>query len=350
MTKNNRKYKLRQLSWLVGAIAVIFVFFLFLIWVVYRYNGTNRLLTSFEKFLPFPAAYIKGAGFISIAEIKSDDTAVKKFYESQDFSQLGLRIDFNTDQGKNRLKIKEKDIINKLIENKIIETLAQKRGISVDDATVNQEVDDGIAQYGNRENLMSELSRLYGWSIADFEKKVVKPELYAEKLSETFSSEIDTSKQQAKINDLYDRVANKKEDFTKVAQGFSEGDSAKDGGDLGWSTRDQLITEVADKAFSMKIGEISNVITSPLGFHILKLEDKKTENGDDMVHLRQIFVKTDTFADWLKSQTQKYLVAVFLHDYEWDSGVGQIVFRDQGLRDFEANLQANSEGDPSVFP
>lgn len=99
----------------------------------------------------------------------------------------------------------------------------------------------------------------------------------------------------------------------------------------------------------MKIGEISEVIKSPLGFHIVKLEEKKTENGDNLVHIRQIFVKTVTFGDWLLDQMKKYTVVVFLRDYQWDASKARVEFKDQQMRDFESNLDLNSQGDPSVF-
>jgi hypothetical protein len=332
------------------AIAIIFVLLLGLVIIIYKSKTENSFVNAVENILPFPAIYVQGAGIISLGQIKQDKTAIKKFYETQDFNQLGMRVDFTTEQGINRLKVKEKDVANKLVENKIVEALARQRGISISDSTVDEEINTSIDKFGNRQNLMSELGRLYGWSLDDFKRKVVKPELYAAKLTEVYSSDIDTTTQQKKINDLNDRVTVKKEDFAKVATEASEGESSKNGGDLGWSTRDQLISEVADIAFSLNVGNISGIIKSPLGFHIVKLEDKKSVNGEDMVHLRQIFVKTETFADWLKQQMKSYSVTVFLPDYQWNKDSAVIEFKDPGMRQFEANLAANSEGDPSVFP
>lgn len=349
MSKANKKRHLKVLIAIITVSGTIFAVLLVLILGVYKYNWNNRAILAAEKIIPFPAVYIRGAGAISMSEMKADDKAVQKFYESPDFEKLGMRVDFSTDQGQKRLQVKEKGILNKLIENRIIESLAKKRAISISDATVDQEVDSNINQFGNRQNLMSELARLYGWTLNDFKQKVVKPELYAKKLMESFSSEADTSVQEAKIKSLYDRVTAKKEDFAKVAKESSEGQSAKNGGDLGWSNKDQLVTEMADKAFLMKQGDISEVISSPLGFHIIKLEEKKSDNGQDLVHLRQIFVKTPTFADWLKDQMKKYSVMVFLRDYQWNSGEAQVEFKNPDLKKFEENLDINSQGDPSIF-
>lgn len=349
MHKANKKRHLKLLVAIIAVSGAIFAVLLVLILGVYKYNWNNRAMLAAEKIIPFPAVYVRGAGSISMSEVKADDKAVQKFYESPDFEKIGMRVDFSTDQGQKRLQVKEKEILNKLIENKIIEALAKKRTINISDATVDQEVDSSIQQFGNRQNLMSELARLYGWTLDDFKQKVVKPELYAEKLTEAFTNETDTSTQEAKVKSLYDRVTTKKEDFAKVAKESSEGQSAENGGDLGWSTRDQLVSEMADKAFSMKQGDISEVISSPLGFHIIKLEEKKSDNGQDLVHLRQIFVKTPTFADWLKDQMKKYNVMVFLRDYQWNSGEALVEFKNPDLKKFEENLDINSQGDPSIF-
>jgi len=349
---NSRKEKLKKHKiWLIvgGVAGVIFVFLLVLVLGVYKFNWNNRIFSGTTKVIPFPAVYVRGAGSLSVSEIKANTASVKKFYESQDFEKIGMRVDFSTDQGAKRLAVKEKEVISKMIENKVIENLAKKRGITLTDSTVATELESNIQQFGNKDNLMSDLARLYGWTIKDFEQKVVKPGMYSEKLAQVYMNELDTSAQQAKIKSLYEKVASKKEDFAKTAKESSDGQSAQSGGDLGWSTKDQLIQAVADKAFSMKTGEISEPIESPLGFHVLKLEEKKTDNGQDLVHLRQIFVKKTTFADWLKEQMKKYPVSIFLKDYQWNSNEAQIEFRDGGMRNFEQNLSANSEGDPSVF-
>lgn len=336
---------------LVVAAAAGIIFFVLVILVVgvYKYEWNNRFMAVCEKIIPFPAAYAGKAGTVTIGEVAEDVRAVRKFYDSQDFEQIGMRIDFGTEQGKKRLRLKEKEVLDKLIENKIIEHLAKKRGVSVSDSDVESELETSIEQFGNKQRLMSELARLYGWSLADFKQKVVKPELHAEKLNEIFENETDTAAQKKKINELFARIAQKREDFSKVARESSEGESAKNGGDLGWSTKNQLIGELADKAYAMKVGETSGIIESPLGFHIVKLEEKKTEEGEDLVRLRQIFVKKTTFGDWLKEQMKDYGVILFLRDYQWNKENSRVEFRNEDLRRFEENVGVNSEGDPSVF-
>ena len=99
----------------------------------------------------------------------------------------------------------------------------------------------------------------------------------------------------------------------------------------------------------MKDSDVSDVIASPLGYHIIQLEGKKTENGVDEVQLRQIFVRTESFADWLLGQEKSINIYVPLRDYYWNSGDGMVEFRSNDLKQFEDNLGQNSPDDASVL-
>jgi peptidyl-prolyl cis-trans isomerase C len=62
--------------------------------------------------------------------------------------------------------------------------------------------------------------------------------------------------------------------FDEVAKQYSKDPgSAKQGGDLGYFTKDKMVKEFADAAFAMKKGEISGPVKSPFGWHIIKVED-----------------------------------------------------------------------------
>jgi parvulin-like peptidyl-prolyl isomerase len=85
--------------------------------------------------------------------------------------------------------------------------------------------------------------------------------------------------------------------FTALAQSLSIDDSTRpEGGDLGWFTRGTgsvLWTEVEDAAFSLKPGQISDVIPSPIGYHIVKVVDRQTRalTAEDMAFVQQTAVE-----------------------------------------------------------
>jgi len=84
--------------------------------------------------------------------------------------------------------------------------------------------------------------------------------------------------------------------FGQVAASFSDASDAMDGGQLGWRSPARLPGIFAEALGKMKTGEVSPVLRSPNGFHIIKLLDLRSSNAPLMVqqtHVRHILIKTN---------------------------------------------------------
>jgi peptidyl-prolyl cis-trans isomerase SurA len=85
-------------------------------------------------------------------------------------------------------------------------------------------------------------------------------------------------------------------DFAQVAAGFSDANDALRGGNLGWRAGARLPTVFAEQVRTMKPGEISPVLRSASGFHIVKLINKRGRNEGavvDQTHARHVLVRVN---------------------------------------------------------
>lgn len=95
--------------------------------------------------------------------------------------------------------------------------------------------------------------------------------------------------------------------FSQVAAGFSDANDALSGGNLGWRTGARMPTVFAETVRNMKVGDVSPVLRSAAGFHIVKLLDRRNRNEPAMVdqtHARHILIRVNEITSEADAKTK----------------------------------------------
>ncbi|MCG6980147.1 MAG: SurA N-terminal domain-containing protein [Deltaproteobacteria bacterium] len=87
-------------------------------------------------------------------------------------------------------------------------------------------------------------------------------------------------------------LARKGEDFAKLARKYSEDSTASKGGDLGYFTREDMVKPFSDSAFSLEKGEISDLVRTRFGLHIIKVEDIKEESIKPLAEVKKSVIQS----------------------------------------------------------
>ena len=86
------------------------------------------------------------------------------------------------------------------------------------------------------------------------------------------------------------------EDFALLAKAYSDDPSGKNGGDLGWFARGEMVPEFEKAAFGLQLGRISEVVRSQFGFHVIKATGRKGDKVRASHILIQLLPSDDDMA------------------------------------------------------
>ncbi len=149
-----------------------------------------------------------------------------------------------------------------------------------------------------------------GFTEADF-RGLVQTGLLRDRLQTALAAAVPTATEQIHARHILvekeedakaalDRIK-KGEDFAKVAQAVSTDTSTKDkGGDLGWFPRGQMMSEFDKAAFALQPGQVSDLVQTAYGFHIIKVEERDPNRPLDEAALAQ--KRSQALDDWLATQ------------------------------------------------
>nr|MBC7245371.1 peptidylprolyl isomerase [Chloroflexota bacterium] len=149
-----------------------------------------------------------------------------------------------------------------------------------------------------------------GMSEAAF-RRLFESSIYRRKLEEALAAEVPTTAEQVHARHILvetEEEAQKVkerlqagEDFAALAKELSKDTgSASEGGDLGWFPRGVMVTAFEEAAFALQPGEISDIVQTSFGYHIINLIERDPNRPLDEDFLAQ--KKASALDDWLEQQ------------------------------------------------
>ena len=123
------------------------------------------------------------------------------------------------------------------------------------------------------------------------------------------------------------------EDFAKLAQNYSEGAGASEGGDIGWISRGSLLKEIDEIAFDkLAEGEVSQPLRTSLGIHLIKLEERQAGRLLPLSEV-QVKIKEELYAQALEERFQKWLKTDLRKRHQVDVKLPGVVFRPEETKE-----------------
>jgi peptidyl-prolyl cis-trans isomerase SurA len=273
-------------------------------------------------------------------------------------------------------------VLEELLFTKLLVHQAEVDSIEIPEKQVQQELDQRMRYYVAQVGSEEKLEEYYGKSIAQLKedfKEDVREMLLARQVQQGITADVKVTPSEVrtmfnsfsvdslpllnaemeiaqvvkkievnedeknivreKIRKIRDRIVDG-EDFATLAVLYSEDtESAKRGGELGFVGRNDLVPEFAAEAFNLKGKEISRIVESQFGFHIIQLIKRRGE----MINVRHILISPKfSSADLKKAQLE-------LDSIKNQIASGKITFEEAALK-FSDDTETKLNGGLLINP
>jgi len=257
-----------------------------------------------------------------------------------------------------KMKKARVQVLGHLIESRLLEEEMKKRKIEVPERDVDATIQDVLKSSNLTENDMKKALAREGMTYSTYRQNVrdqlgkmrlvsreIKSKIviedvvlrdYYQKNLEKFTDPLEikiqqiffpvpqnasreeTAAVQREAEAILER-ARKGEDFSELARKYSMGPEARDGGLLGYFKHRELMPELEEAGFKLRPGEVSDLIRSPAGFHILRVLERKGGEprpfAEVQFKIREELIEAEAqkkFEEWMKELKSKAYIEIRL--------------------------------------
>ncbi len=306
------------------------------------------------KLPPMPAGAKRVSG---IAAIVNDDiiTFRELLRESQPVIQNAEKKGLLDDKGRRELRAM---VLERLIEKLLTEQKVKEIGIKIGDDEIRQSVEDVKRQNNNMSQSQLEAAlKAQGYTMAQYEQQIREQlerlrlvsievrskvqvtdkeaeEYYQTHLDKYAEDEIFKARhifikidEKAPADQIQEAMkkalivlheARQGKDFIELAKQYSDDPAAKkDGGDLGSFKRGEMLPDLEKAVIPLKPGEIAELVSTPSGLHIVKLEERSSNKHKPFetvkADIREMLYRQkqdERFTSWMKELRSKASVVI----------------------------------------
>ena len=247
----------------------------------------------------------------------------------------------------------KKQALENLIDRELLYQESQRQGIKVDEAVINEEIDALKKRFPSEAELKKSLARMnlsetamkleftqgraiqqlidkeFGQKVSVADKDV---KAYYDKYPDFFKQpeqvqarhiliKVDSQAEAAakaegrKTLENVQQKLHKGGDFAALAKEFSQCPSSADGGKLGSFKRGQMVKPFEDAAFALKPGEVSDIVETKFGYHLIEVTDKQPETTISYEDVK------DRLKQYLRQEEIQKEVRVYVETLKEKAGV-----------------------------
>lgn len=272
-----------KVTGIIVAGLVIAVIAGFAVWI-YGYQGENDTVYQASQVIPYPAACVDGSSqWIPYPALCADGEVIgydQYLFELRTLKQRqrnpiggGEGVDFTTEKGQKQLENLRTLALGRAQQKSIVRQIAEEQNVELTKEEVEQKISQFKQRGGGEQQLKDSLQQVYGWSLDDFRSEVRSQMLQQ-----------DIIRQRAK--NIQQKAQSDEANFGQLVKKHSSDQSGRDGGDVGYITKDsQFPAEFKQVALGLEKGEVSDLVQTQSGFHILKATDKHPDKGTRISHI-----------------------------------------------------------------